>query len=60
MCYRSDFNSASTRLPSYLWNGPLKRDFLDIYITTFFGVRKFQNTSALRVIFSLKMFKIES
>ena len=37
MCFCSDFNSASARLPCYLSNDPLKLDFLDIYITTFFG-----------------------
>ena len=36
------------------------RDFLDIYVTTFFGVRKIKNTSTMRVIFFLKMFKIDS
>ena len=39
---------------------PLKQDFLDIYPTTFFRVRKFKNSSALRVIFLLRIFKIES
>ena len=38
----------------YLWKGPLKRDFLDIYLTTFFGVPKFKNPSAVRVIFFWK------
>ena len=52
--------SVSVRLPCYLWKGPLKRNFLDIYLTTFFGVRKFRNTSAITVIFFLKMFKIKS
>ena len=52
--------SVSARLPCYLSKGPLKRDFLDIYLTTFFQVRKFENTSAMRVIFFLKMLKIES
>ena len=39
--------------------GPLKQDFLDNYLTTLFGVRKFKYTSAISVIFFLKMFKIE-
>ena len=43
-----------------LVEGSSERDFLDIYLTTFFGVRKFKNTSAMRVIFFLEMFKIES
>ena len=34
--------------------------FLDIYLTTFFGVHNFKNISAMRVIFFLKMLKIES
>ena len=57
---RSALNSVSARLPCYLSKHHLKGDFLDIYLTTFFGVRKFKNTSAMRVIFLLKMFKIES
>ena len=43
-----------------LVEGSSERDFLDIYLTTFFGVRKFKNTSAMRVIFLFKMLKIES
>ena len=42
-----------------LVKGSLKRDFLDIYLTTYFCVRKFRNTSGMRVIFFLKIFKIE-
>ena len=42
-------NSVWTRLPCWMSKGPLKRDFLDIYRTTFFGVRNFENTSAMRV-----------
>ena len=38
----------------------LKTDFLDIYLTMFFGIRKFKNTSAMSVILFLKMLKIES
>ena len=60
MCCHSALNSVSALLPYYLSNDSLKRDFLDIYLTTFFGVRKFKNTSTMRVIFFLKMFKIES
>ena len=37
---------------------PVKRDFLHIYSTTFFRVRNFGNTSAMRVIFLLKNFKM--
>ena len=42
-----------------LVEGPSKRVFLDIYLSTFFRVRKFKNTSAMRVIFFLKMCQIE-
>ena len=34
-CCDADFNSAWARLPCCLSKGPLKRDFLDIYLTTF-------------------------
>ena len=57
---RSDFNSVSVRLPCYLWQGRLTEEFLEIYLITFFGVRKFKNTSAMKVVFFLKMLKIES
>ena len=59
MCCHWDFISVSACFPCYLSKGPPKRDFLDIYLTTFSGVRKFKNTSAMRLIFLLKMFKIE-
>ena len=54
------FEQCFGRLPCYLSKGSLKPDFLDIYLTTIFEVRKFKNTSAMRVIFFLKMFKIQS
>ena len=59
-CCRSALNSISGRLPCYLMKSPLKPVFLDIYLTTFFRVIKLKNASAMRVIFSSKMFKIES
>ena len=37
---------------------PLQRDFLDIYLTTFFGVRNLTNKSAMKLIFFSQMFKI--
>ena len=46
--------------PCYLSKGPLKWDFLHIYLTTVFRVRKIKNPSAMRVIFFFKIFKIES
>ena len=33
-----------------LSKGPLKLDFLDIYLKTFLAIRNFGNTSAMRVI----------
>ena len=57
-CCRSDFNNFSARLSCRLSKEPLKQDFLDIYITRFFGVFKFKNTSAKTVISFLKMFKL--
>ena len=46
------------RLPCYLAKGPLKRGFLGIYLSTFFGVCNFKNTSAMRVIFFFKCSKL--
>ena len=43
-----------------LFEGSSETSFLDIYLTTSFGVHKFKNTSAVKVIVFLKMFKIES
>ena len=40
--------------------GFLKSEILNIYLTTFFRFRNFENTSAMRVIFFLKVFKILS
>ena len=56
-CCPSDFNSVWARSPCHLWKGPLKQDLLDIYLTTFFGVSKSENTSAMRVIFFRKCSK---
>ena len=42
--YHWDWISVSARLPCWLGMGHLKRDFLDIYVTTFSGVRNFGNT----------------
>ena len=50
--------SSETRSPRYLWKGRLKRDSLDMYLTTFLGLLKFKNTSAMRVIFFRKAFKL--
>ena len=48
---RSALNSISATLRCYFSKGPLKRDFLDIYLNTFFGACKFKNTSGRRIIF---------
>ena len=56
----SAFKCFSGHLPCYLLKGPLRRDFLDIYLTTCFGVRNFKNRSAMRVIFCFNMYQIES
>ena len=55
----SALNSVSPLLPCYLSKGPLKQDFLDIYLTTPFGCRNLKNESTMRVRFFLKMFKIK-
>ena len=56
----SRFEQRFARLTCYFSKCPFKQDFLDTYVTTIFGVRKFKNTAPMRVIFFLKMFKIES
>ena len=53
-----DFTTVLSHLPCCLSKGPLKRDFLDIYLTTLFGIRNLGNTSAMRVVFFLKVYKI--
>ena len=40
----TQWNSLSARFPCCLSKGPLKWDFLDTYLTMFFGVSKFKNT----------------
>ena len=60
MCCREDFNRVSDRLLCYLSKGPLKRKFLDIYLTISFEIRKFKNTSTVRVISLWQMFEIQS
>ena len=53
----SDFSTFWSDLPCCLSKGPLKQDFLDIYLTRFFGMRSFGNTLAMRVIFFWKFWK---
>ena len=52
------FQQCLVPLSMLLVKGPLKENFLEICLTTFLGVRNFGNTSAMRVIFFLKMFEI--
>ena len=49
-CCCWDINSVSASLPCYLSKGPMKGDFLDFYLSTFFGVCKLKNPSGMRVI----------
>ena len=56
-CDHPGINSVWARLPYCFWKGPLKRDFPDIYLITFFGVCNFQNTLPMRAIFFLKKLK---
>ena len=53
------FKKCFRRLTMVIVETSSERDFLDSYLTTFFRVEKFKNTIARRVIFFLKMFKIE-
>ena len=56
--FRPDFNNAYSLSPCRSPNCPLKRHFLDFYLITFFGVRNFGSTSAMRVFFFWKTFQI--
>ena len=51
------FQQCLVPLSMLLVEGPLKWDFLGIYLTTLLGFRNFGNASAVRVIFFLKIFK---
>ena len=53
MC-RSDFNSIWSHLPCCLSKGCLKLDFLEIYLTTCFGVPNFRNKLVMKVSFFQK------
>ena len=52
------FQHCLIHLPCCLSKGPLKCDFLDIYLTTFFGIRNFGKTLAMKVIFFVKVRQI--
>ena len=56
-CRCLDCSRVWARLPCCLWTGRLKRYLWDIDLITFFGVRNLGDTSVLRVILFLKMFK---
>ena len=47
----SSFEQCFSQFRMLLVEGPLKRDFLDIYLTKFFRVRKSKNTYPMRIIF---------
>ena len=53
------FQHIWVHLPCCFLKDPLKRDFLDIDLTKFLWVRKFGNTSAMRVIFFEKCSKFK-
>ena len=57
-CRHLDLNTVWVRLPSCLLKGTVKRRFLHIYLTTFFGVRNFGNTLDISVAFFKKTSKI--
>ena len=47
----------SLRLPCCFSKGLQKHGFLQFYLTAVFGVRNFENTSAMRTIFLLEIFE---
>ena len=51
------FQHCLLHLTCYFPKGPRKEDFLEISLTTFFGVRNLGNTSAMRTMFFLKSSK---
>ena len=54
----SDLNNFWFRLPCCLSKGPLKLDFFEIYLTTFFEVRNFRNKSVMRTSFFSKVLSV--
>ena len=55
----SAWNNVSADLTRYLSKDLLKRDFLNVYLTTFFGVSQFKNRLAMKVIFFWKRLKLD-
>ena len=54
----SDLNNFCSRLPCCLSKGPLKLDFLEILLTTSFGVRNFKNKSVMRASFFSRVLSV--
>ena len=54
----SDLNSVWARLPCCFSKCPLKRNFLDIYLTTYSESVIAEKKKSMRVIVFFKMFKI--
>ena len=59
-CWREDWISVSAHLPCGLSREHLKRDLLDIYLSTSFSVGNFRNSEAMRVIFLRKSSKFNT
>ena len=57
-CLKFNIDLKNAHFPCSVSKGPLKHGFLDIYLTMFFGAGISRNTSAIKVILFLKMFKI--
>ena len=51
------FKQCLVHLTCCFRKGPMKADFLEIWLTTFFTVRNLGNTSAMKVIFAWKCSK---
>ena len=56
-CCLEDFSSVSDHLTPWLPNVVLKQDHCGIQVTTFFGLKIFENISAMKVIFCWKTVK---
>ena len=52
------FQQSLDPVEMFVLKGLLKQHFTDIYLLTFFGDGNLETTSPMRVIFSLKMWKI--
>ena len=54
----ADFGSVWEPLTRWLRKGCLKKDFLNIKVAFFFGDNTFQNTQAMKLMFSFKIIRI--